>query len=274
LLDLGKRFQRFIFVIDPLASPEVFPQYERMEDYLYEFCKFSRQSVVVAWLGDIWREKDRIRILDCNSFIDLFIHVDNIASLAYPANIQKKMFFYPFPAFDIGLFHPNQPKSNQIVFSGQIRDADRRKLIREEARYAARFGVTFRTKTWWKWDEKNVLDEFGYAQFLNGSTACLSLTQKGRQHWIIPGRAFQAIQSESLLLQQEGFLVSPLSEFLIPYKHYLPFTNLEELSSHNSFVSKNPDQVMAIAQSARSELKAIFPESIFWQEILRLFERF
>jgi hypothetical protein len=274
LLDLAKRFDKFVFMIDPLAAPEIFPQYRKIEDYLYEFCKFPEQSVVAAWLGDIWREKDKRQIMECNSFVDLFFHLDSVASLTYPANVRKKMYFYPMPAFDIGLFKPNLSKSMQIVFSGQIRDADRRKLIREEARFAARFGIPFLAKTWYKWDGKNVLDEFDYAQFLNGSKVCLSLTQKGRDHWILPGRTLQAIQSECLLLHQEGSCISPLSEFLIPYKHYLPFTNLEELSSHNAFISKNPDQVLTIAQSARLEFKDSFPESVFWQPILELFESY
>jgi hypothetical protein len=274
LLDLAQRFDTFVLMIDPLAAPEVYPQYKKIDDYLSEFRKFPKQSVVAAWLGDIWREKDKRQILECNSFIDLFFHVDNIASLTYPTNVRKKMYFYPIPAFDIGLFKPNLSKTMQIIFSGQIRDSDRRKLIREEARFATRFGIPFLVKTWWKWDEKNVLDEFDYAQLLNGSKVCLSLAQKGRDHWIIPARAFQAIQSECLLLHQEGSSISPLSEILTPYKHYLPFTNLEELSSHNAFISKNPDKISTIAQSARLELKSTFPESVFWQPIFEFFESY
>jgi len=261
---------KILLFVEPLATPEVFPQeWSSLKDLITKARQSHQNLRVVSWLGDIWREKDFVASTAFSEDADLFIHMDNLAISRFPNSFQNKSWFFPFASFDQGIFAPST-KNQNVFFSGQIRDSDRRFWIRLASKQLRRTDINFELNVWEKWTLGG-LNLNDYANRLNTSFACLSLTQRGKEHWIIPARAIQALQSGCLLIQQEGVGKSPLSEFLNPGKHYLPFTNPIELNAIFQLIQNDPNLALNIALDGSNRIRELFTNSYFWRKCSNLF---
>lgn len=269
ILNFFSNSESQLIFIEPLASFEVFKEFKIIDvDFIRNIRRVFSNLRVVAQLGDLSRAKDLKQIQSINNFVDLFIHFDQIKAFQYPQEILLKMFFYPFFKLGFEGFRPDHNKSNSVFFSGQIRDSDRRFWIRETTKITTALGLKFNVATWGSVSSPARLSEKLYKKNLNASLSTLSLTQKGLNHWIIPGRAIQSIASHSLLLQQEGQNCRPLSQFLQPYSDYLPFTNYSELLENLIFISKNMDRISQITKSANQKLELAYSPEYFWNKVL------
>ena len=252
---------------DPLAAAEVFPVYKAMDTDFFHDLEFRKNFRLIALLGDIWRVKDKKVINSWSQEIDRFIHIDNIASWNYSDEVQSKMTCFPFVAFDTGTYFPDK-KENCIVFSGQVRDSDRRYWLRHLIRNSKAHRINLRIRVWYKYSTFIALSDEEYVKSLNQSRYAFSLSQKGSDHFLITARSLQALLSGCVLIQQEGENCKPFQEYLVPFVDYLPFSNESDLSQIVKIIGCNPELLENIRNNGAKAIRNAFPEHIFWNACL------
>jgi len=262
LLDLG--VQRIIVLVDILAAPEVSECY-RSIDNLCNNLKNLFDLNVVALVGDIWRDKDSDGIKRAIKFVDLFVHNDLRAAAWYPPLIREVMAFFPYAGLDSNLFSPSILKDGKLHFSGQIRDADRRVWLRRTLAYAKSVDLDLKFNVWSTTSQSSYRPLSQYATELNAASACLSLSRRGLDHWILTARAHQAIRSECLILQEVNETFDPWNNILIPFEHYIPFHNQQTLRNAIVFMRTNPELSSQMAAKARQEYSNLFTVHKFVQ---------
>jgi len=256
---------KLTIIIDPLAPCELYERYRSMCASWFETEKSTYGFSLFAFLGDIWREKDYTSIVPWGGAVDRFFHVDPVACLKYPAEIRLKMVFYPFVSLPEASYKSQSQfkKKHQVFFSGQVRDSDRRWWLKECYSLAKNNDINFVVNSWYKFTSGNVLSRDSYLTSLMQSSACLGLSQRGLNHWILPARSFEALRVGTALIQQEGPNCSPGQTFLRPYDDYIPFSSLEELHEIFKTVLHDRDEIERIARNGQGTFQRYFPDDSF-----------
>lgn len=253
-------------IFDPLAPCELYDRYSSMLPSWIETQKGTSDFSLFAFLGDIWREKDYESITPWSSAVDRFFHVDPVACLRFPVEIQQKMVFYPFVSLPEASYksHSKFKKEHQVFFSGQVRDSDRRWWLKECYYLSKKNDINFVVNSWYKFKSENVLSRDSYLASLMQSSACLGLSQRGLNHWILPARSFEVLRVGTALIQQEGPNCSPGQTFLRPFDDYIPFSSLEELQEIFKTILHDRDEIARIAKKMdRIPFSGIFQMTLF-----------
>lgn len=263
------RFDKNLLFLDPLAATERFVQYESINQELLNSLKSREHFRVIGLLGDIWRSKDKKKIIESTSYFDGYIHIDRIAAEEYPREVKDKFYYFPFVAFDTGEFQPST-KINKLIFSGQVRDSDRRYWLRSVINYCRKMNVPIEIHSWYNWNQGNALKQAEYVTKLNTCQYSLSLTQKGLNHWLITARALQSLLSGCTLIHQEGKNYRTFEGMLTPYRDYIPFTSSYELYEVIKFISDYPNESKKIGKNGALKIRSFFQEAGFWNFCLNL----
>ena len=263
------KFEKNVLFLDPLAATETFVQYKSINHELFSSIANRENFRVIGLLGDIWRNIDKEKIVESARYIDGFIHIDKIASESYPPEVKNKFFYFPFVAFDTGEFKP-MAKKNVLIFSGQVRDSDRRYWLRSAINLSKKFNIQIEIYSWFHWNQGNALKQNEYVNELNTSQYSLSLTQKGQDHWLITARALQSLLSGCTLIHQEGNNFKTFEGILVPYEHYIPFTNSEDFYEVMEFISKHPEESKKIGENGAIKIRNTFQEADFWNFCMNL----
>lgn len=198
----------------------------------------TRCSVAVICF-DIWRTSDLLFIDYWKDVTTFFLHVDPIAVKNIPdIEIRRKFVIWPFPAV-YGKQNPLVPKMNKLIFSGSIKEKDRRLWISRISKIIKEYNLKFTINVFNYNNPKFRLSWYKYLEELSESLVCLSLGQKSNYHSILPGRTFDAISVGTLVLQQETGDDHPLSYFYTENLHYFTFKCLCELDNHLGWISTN-----------------------------------
>ncbi len=267
--DISKH-SRLVLVLDPLAPTEIYSRYRNMDADWINTQKKKFSFSIAVFLGDIWRAKDRQGVNSWVEPVDTFFHVDPVASHTYPEDIRNKMFFYPFVSFPVlskSLAGKNE-KKHQVLFSGQVRDSDRRWWLRQFSSLTKKSNVQLITHSWYKFSSDKVLSQDKYLELLAESSACFGLSQRGTNHWILPARSFEALRMGTVLIQQEGPNCSPGQYFLKPYEDYIPFISLSELRYITNDYLKDYRTLQKIATNGQESLSRHYPAQLFIRRLL------
>jgi|LakMenEpi03Aug12_release.lakeMendotaPanAssembly.Ray.scaffolds.fasta_scaffold346918_2 hypothetical protein len=229
------------------------------------FSKFkenkSATDRIIMLVYDLWRKRD-LRVIE-HSFdeIDFYLHMDAIAVSKYFGNKAEKFLFWPITHFSHQLsVEMNQEiaREPEIFFSGRIMN-DRLHVINTVLSVLP--STRFRGNFHFSDASQMPLDNYLFQKNLLKAELSLSLTQRAVNHWIIPGRSLEILLGGSLLVQQEGESCRPLSELLVPYENYLPFTNSGELEEIILYCSKHPEVVRSIARKGNEQVQRLIQES-------------
>lgn len=260
----SNRTQNNILFLDPLAAPEAFSQYKNLNQKFFENIVTRSNINIIGLLGDIWRKKDKEQIINVENYFDGFIHTDKISASSYPKKIKEKFFYYHFDAFDTGIFKADLDKDNNFLFSGQIRDADRRYWLRHLIDLSQKYDLKIENYSWYRYSHGIALEQVKFAEKLNKTQYSLSLTQKGKNNWVMTGRSKQSLLSGCTLIHQESPHYNMFEGILTPYVDYLPFTNLHEFREVIRFVVDYPKESKQIGLNGSNRFKSMFPEVKFW----------
>lgn len=245
--------QKCLFLLDSEYTPEEIKRIFHLITVMDQFKQFKFGMIVY----DLWRRRDQGVILRTEKYFDFLFHMDNIkANSDYPL-IQSKFHFFPIChssfEFLVNDLYPTN-RDPRIFFSGRIM-ADRLEILNEvlkvlpKTRFTGDFNLS---------DASTIpLTNSQFIKKLLSSEISLSLTQRSANHWITPGRSFEILLSQSLLIHQEGPDCKPLSQYLTPFEDYFPFTNQRELEEILLFCSSNPAEVKKISQRGSQKAKEL-----------------
>jgi hypothetical protein len=213
---------------------------------------------------DLWRKFDIEFIQAWKDIYDVLIHLDRQSVEEF--NLSKD-FWWPY------FSHPNSShpiipstrsrKSNDLIFSGNLRFADRRRWLYHTSDIAKILGIKFKVESL-DYNLNSWKSRTEYITELQNATACLNFSWKKPHFTLITFRTLDVISSGIALLQQEDPASKPLQDFFIPYKHYLPFTNLNDLSAILHVMKERPEIIHRIAQAGAEFYKARYSRDFLW----------
>lgn len=241
------------------------------KNFTIKFVAAMKEKYVFSLInicGDLWRIEDHNVIENWESVCDVILHLDDFSIQSFSEKVRKKALFYPF----FGLMPipgVTENKRSEILFSGQVRDSDRRYMLNrmvKEWKNAVNFRLNF--KVHYVWTDESAYSEDNYLQKLNESRFCISFSQKGVNHFLIPGRSLEAVAAGCILLQQESPEFQPLSQVLVPRKHYIPFENYSDLKSILESIEDNPEEFTHIGISGMDFFRRRYSDWGFWHLII------
>jgi hypothetical protein len=109
------------------------------------------------------------------------------------------------------------------------------------------------------------LSHEAYALAMRKAAMTYSLSSRNRNRSTIIGRQWEAIQSGTLLLEEGG---SPLNEFFMPFRHYVPFENLSEAVAFTHYFLENRAARDDIARRATKFRRRHYNTRRFWELVL------
>jgi Glycosyl transferase family 90 len=217
---------------------------------------YGRNSFKIAMVVyDLWRRRDIEIVKFALPKVEIFLHMDEVSVHQHFSSSANKFLFWPIT--QVATSFQEESESDRLptlFFSGRLM-SDRLYIANEviKAIRKTRFSLDF----YFSDAHSFPLQESTYRKKLKYSELSISFSQRRIDHWIIPGRSIEILLSGSLLLQQEGPEVSPLSQFLSPYEHYIPFSSLSELNTVIKLSSGHPEVVRRIAKRGRRKTQEL-----------------
>lgn len=108
-------------------------------------------------------------------------------------------------------------------------------------------------------------DMESYADALRRARAVLNVSAHSRGEFLVTGRVFESIACGAVLLEQANL---GTAAFFTPWRHYLPWTNVDDIVQLSRFVERNPQIAERIATEARTWLDRQYNCRRFWAGLL------
>jgi len=211
---------------------------------------------------DLWRHFD-VNFIDLwERHYDFLVHLDNESIREFGI---KHEFWWPY------FSHPLTPKevskdAKLVRFSGNLKFPDRRHFLYTCSSISKKLKIPFLIEglqyTSSEWRPRS-----DYLKDLANSLACLNLTVKKKDFSLITFRTLDALVAGCALIQQESEHSRPLRDFLVPYKHYLPFTDITELQALFLLIKEKPDLIRQIALSGQQFYAEQYSNRYLWSLI-------
>jgi len=240
------------------------------KDFTPKFVASIKEKHVFSLInicGDLWRKVDQEVIEKWKSVCDVMLHADNAAIRYYSKEVRKKALYYPYHGL-MPAAGEMERSANEIFFSGQVRDSDRRIILNrmiKDWRDARNFKLNL--KVHYVWTDESAYSVDYYLQKLRESRFCVSFAQKGANHFLIPGRSLEAVAAGCILLHQESPEFRPLSEVLVPQEHYIPFEDYSDLNRILQSIENAPEKFFHIGGSARKFFSSRYSDVGLWFSI-------
>ncbi len=109
------------------------------------------------------------------------------------------------------------------------------------------------------------LSHEAYATAMRKAAMTYSLSSRNRNRSTIIGRQWEAVQSGTLLLEEGG---SPLNEYFMPFRHYIPFDNLSEALAYTHYFLENREARDAVASRGATFRRRHYNTRRFWDLVV------
>lgn len=151
-----------------------------------------------------------------------------------------------------------------VCFAGSLHHyPDRREMILQ----VQKLGIQVMAKGG---DEMNYLTQDGYVELLNRSKISLNFSKTTKGIHQIKGRVIESILCGALLFESEND-VTP--RYLTPYRHYVPFTDAQDLVTKIRRYLANDAARRTIVTAARAHVAANLSERLWWRRVLGELDR-
>ena len=105
-----------------------------------------------------------------------------------------------------------------------------------------------------------------YVFYLSSSRVVLNLSARAAPGVrVLAGRGVEAIASQCLLVEEQN---RSIEKMFIPYKHFIPFNSVKELSITLKFIKLHPDLVELISREAFYHYSNKYRSDIGWKKII------
>jgi hypothetical protein len=219
---------------------------------------------------DIWREYDINCIKKWSAVYDLLVHLDRQSVDFFQI---KNEFWWPYfghtKAKSLDLQSKNE--KSDVIFSGNLNFPQRRFWLYSCIQIAKSHKIKLIIQSL-NYGSGRFKPRAIYLNELMTSKACLNHTWKKTGFTLVTFRTFDVVNSGRILLQQEDENSRPLRDFLIPYKHYIPFTSLEELEVIFQIMKEKPHLIEDIGKNGKVFFEDNYSSAYLWQILIRKFK--
>ena len=100
-----------------------------------------------------------------------------------------------------------------------------------------------------------------YAAFMSRLRISVNFSARTTAKKVMTGRAWESIIAKSLLLEEDN---EEIKRFFVPFVHYVPFKNIDELQAYVSFFERNEAARHAMAERAFNWFQRLYSKERIW----------
>jgi hypothetical protein len=172
---------------------------------------------------------------------------------------ESKCILSPCLAFNDEIFINNSKKDIDLLYLGTN---SRNRLIWINALGSS--GVNVFAKLHDR-KKQNALEHLEYGNLMSRAKLVFNNGWVNEADNIVTGRFFEAVLAKAVVLQEVG---SNIDEFFIPFKHYVPVSNLKQAEVFSKFLLENEDIRNKIAEDAEKFYQDHYSSNHFWKHAL------
>ncbi len=213
-------------------------------------CMFRDSHLECKYLVDMWADlADTLLVFDHASY----------AVTSGRDELTRKAFVFPVPMV-YGSPPPIAQRDISTLFLGatnfKLRLYVLSEILGEACDLEALFGPARRAMA---------PDMDSYLSLLSRSKAVINFSRHALDVHLVTGRVWEAISRGACLIEQRN----PVTEqFLVPYRHYLPWENAADIVHYSYFVKEFPETIQMIASEAFSYCSGRFGPEKFWADLI------
>lgn len=219
-----------------------------------------RNIKIVGWIGDIYSMSSLDIVKYWIRCLDLVIYSEPNANKILPIKSIKKLKYINF-CVNEKIFFPEK-KNNLCFFSGSGNTSRYPYLIKllknsyKKKGYKIFFQNSYKTLS---------LSLDKYSETIRKSKSVVNLSSRNVPYLrVLAGRAMEAIASKTLLIEEKNESISKLFK---PYRDFIPFDSLHELSIAIKFVKHHPKLVNKICDNAYNQYFNKYNSKYFWARV-------
>ena len=222
-----------------------------------------KRTKIVAIVGDAWWgfSAHWEQIVDLVVTFDPLVTNDALLKSPYPERILP--IFHPIDEQRFGDLPPGADIDPHALFVGSVTNTPaimRMPWIAALADAKAPMAIHDGDR-----QATEALSHEAYALAMRKAAMTYSFSSRNRNRSTIIGRQWEAIQSGTLLLEEGG---SPLNEFFVPFRHYVPFENLSEAVAFTLYFLENRAARDDIANRAMKFRRRHYNTRRFWELVI------
>ena len=224
-------------------------------------CQFGFR--IVSFIGDAW---GRPWIAVANSWgpaSDVIYHFAPDNPIEAEGQYPEKLCWDGY-LVNARSFYPDQQKTLDISFVGTYTSALRPFWLASAAKVAENLRLDHRLMPHQR-KAGAALTMDDYAKVLRRSRIVLNFSSRYDDHKMMTGRAWQAMTAGVLLLDEEN-RYTPF--YFVPFVHYVPFSNQQELAFAVEFFSRNPSYAERIGAEASAFCREQYSATAIWGRLI------
>jgi hypothetical protein len=176
-------------------------------------------------------------------------------------SLRAKAILLPVPTnYDLFAGEGPGPRDQGLVFIGntgwQYRLAILAILMTEPIRFSAIIGAR---------RHQEAATTADYARLLRQATASLNVSRHGPFLHLVTGRVWESISARTLLIEQDN---PATATFLTPYRHYLPWRNVDDIVHMAYFIDRHPTIAAQIADDAHNFISMHYGCDRIWTGLI------
>jgi len=256
-----------LVIFDDLCNQEPPEEYITPEVYKNVFRALKEQHPfkLVSLYPDSWMTKSWFTMEFASSFLDVVWPL-NFSPPASGAEIPGvKTFWAPIP-YPEALFRPG-PAGKDIgaAFVGSLFDYNSPRgiwltLLKSRGIPCQLFLSTHTTS-----GSRAGASPEEYAAFMSRLRISVNFSARATGRKIMTGRAWESIIARALLLEEDN---EEIQRFFVPFVHYIPFTNIDELQAYLGYFERHEDARRAVAERAYEWFLQLFSKDRIWRDLI------
>lgn len=256
-----------LIVFDDLCNREATGGYLGREVYCNLLCALRslHPFKLIAFYPDSWTPASLATIDYVRSFVDVVWHqnLDLVKSEKDPS--KSKMFCAPIPYPENYFAVGKQGKDLGATFVGGLFDYNCPRgiwlaLIRSRG-IPCQIYLSNHTQT----GSPAGATVAEYASFMSRIKMSVNFSARTAAKKIMTGRAWESIIARSLLLEEDN---EEIKRYFVPFVHYVPFANIDELQAYVSFFERNAPARNAVAERGYDWFRQIFSKERIWSDLV------
>lgn len=104
-----------------------------------------------------------------------------------------------------------------------------------------------------------------YAAFISRLKISVNFSARCTGRKIMTGRTWESILARAFLLEEDN---EEIKRFFVPFVHYIPFRNIDELQAYLSFFERHEELRRAIAERAYQWFLKCFSKERIWRDLI------
>ncbi len=256
-----------LVIIDNLCMPTQGGEFIGREVFREVFSELKRKMrfLLVAHYPDAWAPHSQPTIQFVEGFSDVIWQQNSEIKPSRETN-RARMFNAPTPYLESVFRNQNGIKDIDGAFVGGVFDYNFPRaiwltLVRER-KLPCEIFLTNHTAS--GCPAGRSVEEYG--SFMSRIKISVDFSSRNESQKIMTGRAWESILSKCLLLEEDN---DEIRRFFVPFVHYVPFRNLEELEGYLDFFLRHEDVRQQIVERAFLWYEQRFSMDKIWAGLIQ-----